>query len=78
MLKCKIISGTDTVSVQQNVNDFLGENSKILVHSIHQSADQQRLHITIFYNVRSRSSRLKEAAVEELAVPVLKSKVRAN
>ena len=78
MLKCKIISGTDGQTVQQNVNDFLSENPRIMVHSIHQSADRQQLYISIFYNVKNRTSRMKEASIEEIAMPVSKGAIRAN
>ena len=70
MLKCKIISGSDIKKVEEEVNEFLGGNSKIILHSIHQSSDQQRLHISVFYNLRSRNVKMKEAAFEQIAVPL--------
>ena len=78
MLKCKIISGVDIAKVEREVNEFLGENSKIILHSIHQSSDQQRLHISVFYNIRSKSTRLKEAAIDQIEVPVSRNALRSN
>ena len=70
MLQCKIISGTDSMKVEQEVNSFLKSTSKIVIHSIHQAAAQEKLYITIFFSVRSRSAKMKEAAIEEVQVPL--------
>jgi hypothetical protein len=70
MLQCKIISGTDINGIEKEVNEFIRDNSKVLIDSIHQSADSNKLYISIFYHVRSKSAKMKEAAIEEIKVPI--------
>jgi len=77
MLQCKIFAG-GAEEVERNVNQFLGDHTKLLIHSVHQSCDHSRVHVTLFFDVRTRSAKMKEAAMHEVAIQVEPGKLQAN
>lgn len=72
-LNCKIISGSDMQKVESEVNDFLKVRSRIIIHSVHQSAGGGKIYVTIFFHQRSRSARAKEVMTEEIHVELEKN-----
>ena len=66
MLQCKIFSGSDPADIEKKVNDFFNGHSKMMVHSVLQSSGDSNLFITVFFNVRTRGSKLREAAMKEV------------
>jgi len=76
MLICKIFSGSNPSKVEDDVNIFLEKSQQITIHSICQSADSQRVIISIFFNVKTKNS-LKEAPeVEQVETIVAKAELR--
>ena len=73
MLVCRIFSGPEKTIVEQEVNAFLREHAGAIVHSILQSCSGSDLIITLFYNVRTKAGKMKEAAIAEVSVPVSKT-----
>ena len=69
-MRCKIFSGKEIAEIEKEVNTFLQDHNKVLIDSIHQSADSELLYITIFYHSRTRAAKMKEAAIEEIKVPI--------
>ncbi len=78
MLQCKIFSGKDAADVEQQVNRFLNDRAKVLIHSILQSSDQTRMYVSIFFNVRTRAAKMKEASIAEVSIPITQSELPAN
>ncbi len=78
MLQCKIFSGDDFVKVELEVNQFLHDHSKNIIYSVVQSATHSKIQITIFYNVRTKSAKMKEAAIAEVAVPINQGDITSN
>jgi len=78
MLQCKIISGSDPSSVERDVNRFLTDNSKIMIHSVLQSSDQTGLHVSIFFNVRTKAAKFREASIQEVAINVKPGEMSTN
>jgi hypothetical protein len=70
MLQCKIISGSDIATVEYAVNEFLKKTARLIIHSIHQSSSLNSIHITILYNLRVRRDKLRDAAIDDIAVPI--------
>ena len=76
MLICKMFSGSNPSKVEDDVNIFLQKSQQITIHSICQSADNQRVIISIFFNVKTKNS-LKEApAVEQVETIVAKAELQ--
>ncbi len=78
MIQCKIFSGTDSAELEREVNSFLRERAGASVHTIRQSATDNRLVISVFFSVRSKREKLKEAAMNEVSVNMKENELRAN
>jgi hypothetical protein len=78
MLQCKIFSGNDLPRVEQEVNEFLKAHSKNIIHYVVQSSSESKVHITIFFNVRTKAGKMKEAALAEVSVPIQQHDLNIN
>jgi len=78
MLQCKIFSGSDILRVEKEVNDFLQDHAKNIIHSVVQSASASMIQITVFFNVRTKAAKMKEAALAEVAVPIKQGDMNSN
>ena len=74
MLQCKIFSGSDPYAIERDVNRFLNDHAKVMVHSILQSAGTIGMQLTIFFNVRTRAAKMKEANIEEATANMINIK----
>jgi hypothetical protein len=70
MIQCRIFSGADVSKVGEELNLFFRTNEKIIIDSIHQSVDSKLLYISVFYHLKMKTDKIKEAAIEEIKVPV--------
>jgi hypothetical protein len=73
-----MFSGSDPALVELEVNKFLRDHAKMMVHSVLQSSDYSRVHVTIFFNVRTKAAKMKEAAISEVAVNIKPSEIPSN
>ncbi|MEO8085912.1 MAG: hypothetical protein ABI763_03780 [Bacteroidota bacterium] len=78
MLQCKIFSGNDFQRVEKEVNDFLHDHSKNIIHSVVQSASASTIQISVFYNVRTKAAKAKEAEIAAIAVPIRQGDMNSN
>jgi len=79
MLICKIFSGTDSFKVEEEMNNFFSKTPQITIHSICQSSDNQRVFISVFFNVKTKAARMKEAiATEQIETIVAKADLPSN
>ena len=78
MLQCKIFSGSDPTIVETDVNRFLNDHSKLMLHSVLQSSDQSGMHVTLFFYVRTKAVRLREASIQEIAMNIKPSEIPSN
>jgi len=78
MLQCKIFSGENFNRVEQEVNQFLHDHSKNIIHSVLQSSAGTLIQISVFFNVRTKAGKLKEAAIAEVAVPLKQGDMSSN
>ncbi|HMG90949.1 MAG TPA: hypothetical protein VK589_12875 [Chryseolinea sp.] len=76
MLICKIFSGDVASKVEDEVNAFLQKSPQIAVHFIGQSSDSQRVFISIFFNVKTKSSIQEAVEVEQVESIVAKAELR--
>ena len=75
MLICKMFCGTEAFKVEDEVNIFLQKSPQITVHSICQSSDSQRVFISIFFNVRTKTGIKEAPPVEQIETIVAKAEL---
>ena len=78
MLMCKIFSGTDAFKVDEEINTFFQKSPQITIHSICQSCDSQRVFISVFFNVKTKAARMKEAVIEQVETIVAQADLPSN
>jgi hypothetical protein len=76
MLICKMFSGTNPSKVEDEVNVFFQKSPQITVHSICQSSDSQRVFISVFFNVKTKTGIEEASRVEQVESIVAKAEVR--
>jgi hypothetical protein len=75
MLICKMFSGSNPSKVEDEVNIFLQKSQQITIHSICQSADSERVIISIFFNVKTQSAIKESPEVEQVESIVAKAEL---
>src|SRR5450631_3315430 len=75
MLICKMFSGSNPSKVEDDVNIFLQKSQQITIHSICQSADSQRVIISIFFNVKTKTGMEEAPPVEQIESIVAKAEL---
>ena len=75
MLICKIFSGSDAFKVEDEVNIFLEKSPQITVHSICQSSDSERVFISIFFNVKTKTGIKEAPPIEQVETIVAKAEL---
>ena len=75
MLICKMFSGVDAFKVEDEINIFMQKSPQITVHSICQSSDSQRVFISIFFNVKTKSGIKEAPPVEQIESIVAKAEL---
>ncbi|CAN5686755.1 hypothetical protein BH11BAC1_BH11BAC1_12350 [soil metagenome] len=78
MLQCKIFSGNDFQRVEKEVNEFLHDHSKNIIHSVVQSSTASTIQITVFFNLRTKAAKAKEAEIAAVAVPISQGEMNPN
>jgi hypothetical protein len=71
MLKCKIFSGSEISKVEDDINIFLQKFRPIDIHSISQSSADEKIFISVFYNVKTKKEKIKEVALIEEVKTIL-------
>jgi hypothetical protein len=66
MLICKIFSGSEAFKVEDEINLFFQKSPQITVHSICQSSDSQRVFISMFFNVKTKTGIKEAKSVEQI------------
>ncbi|MDQ3048875.1 MAG: hypothetical protein M3R27_15095 [Bacteroidota bacterium] len=75
MLICKLFVGPVASKVEEDINIFLQKSPNITVHSICQSADSQRVFISIFFNVKTKTNLQDTKEVEQVETVVAKAEL---
>jgi hypothetical protein len=75
MLICKMFSGSNPSKVEDEINIFLQKSQQITIHSICQSADSERVIISIFFNVKTKSAIKESPEVEQVESIVAKAEL---
>jgi len=75
MLICKMFSGSNPSKVEDEVNIFLQKAQQITIHSICQSSDSERVIISIFFNVKTKTGIKEAPAIEQVESIVAKAEL---
>ena len=75
MLICKIFSGSVASKVEDEINIFLQKSQQITVHSICQSSDSQRVFVSIFFNVKTKTGIKESKPIEQVETIVAKAEL---